>query len=371
MVSFELSEEQRMIRDTVAAFAREEIRPAARAADESGTIPQPLIEKSWGLGLVSGPIPSEFGGLDDQRCAVTGAIVAEELAFGDLSTAIHVLAPRLFAYPILEMGSDEQRKRYLGSFGGEKFAAGAAAIIEPRFDFDLGDMSAIARRDGGGYVLNGQKCCVPLARESSEILVYARMDQESGLSGIGGFVIAQDTDGVTISEREKNMGLKALATYELELKDCRVDNEKRLGGVSGEKLNFSRLMSEARVALGAMGVGVARAAYEYARGYAKERKAFGRPIATRQAIAFMLADMAIEVDASRLLVWQAAATLDKGDDALKQSYLAKNYVAAAALKITDNAVQVLGGHGYIREHPVEMWLRNARGLSSLEGIATV
>jgi acyl-CoA dehydrogenase len=371
MVSFELSEEQRMIRDTVAAFAREEIRPTARAADESGTIPQGVVEKSWGLGLVSGPIPSEFGGLDDQRSAVTGAIVAEELAFGDLSIALHVLAPRLFAYPILEMGSDQQRKSYLRSFAGDQFAPGAAAVIEPRYDFDLGDMSAIARRDGSGYVVSGHKCCVPLARESGDILVYARVEQEPGLNSVGGFVIARDTGGVTISEREKNMGLKGLATYELELKDCRIEAESRLGGASGEKLNFSRLMSESRVALGAMGVGVARAAYEYARAYAKERKAFGKPIATRQAIAFMLADMAIEVDASRLLVWQAAAALDKGDDALKQSYLAKNYVAAAALKITDNAVQVLGGHGYIREHPVEMWLRNARAFSSLEGIAIV
>src|SRR5262249_25344876 len=138
MVSFELSEEQRMIRDTVAAFARDEIRPAARAADESGTIPEALIEKSWELGLVSGPIPSEFGGLDDQRSAVTGAIVAEELAFGDLAIALHMLAPRLMAYPILEMGSDDDRKRYLPSFTGDRFASGAAAIIEPRYDFDLG-----------------------------------------------------------------------------------------------------------------------------------------------------------------------------------------------------------------------------------------
>ncbi|MGD0073329.1 MAG: acyl-CoA dehydrogenase family protein [Candidatus Binataceae bacterium] len=371
MVSFELSEEQRMIRDMVAAFARDEIRPAARPADETGSIPEALIAKSWDLGLVSGPIPSELGGLEIQRSAVTGAVVAEELAFGDLAIALHVLAPRLIAYPVLEMGGGEQHKRYLPTFAGERFAPAAAAIMEPLFDFDLGDMSTKARRDGSGYVLNGRKCCVPLARESRDILVYAAAEGASGLGGVDGFMIARDTPGATLSEREKNMGIKALATYELELKDCRVGAEARLGGSSGKKLNFSRLMSEARVAIAAMGVGVARAAYEYARDYAKERKAFGTPIATRQAIAFILAEMAIEVDASRLMVWQAAAALDKGDDALKQSYLAKNYVAAAALKITDNAVQVLGGHGYIREHPVEMWLRNARGLSSFEGIATV
>jgi len=371
MVSFELAEEQRMIRDTVAAFARDEIRPAARAADESGAIPEALIEKSWELGLVSGPIPSEFGGLDDTRSAVSGAIVAEELAFGDLAIALHMLAPRIVAFPIIDMGTEEQHKRYLPSFAGDRFVAGGAGLMEPRYDFDVSDMSTIARRDGSGYVLDGQKCCVPLARESRDILVYAALGVDSGSNGVGGFLLARDTPGVTISEREKNMGLKALATYEVELKQCRIDGANRLGGTSGEKLNFTRLVSQTRVAMGAMGVGVARAAYEYARAYAKERKAFGHPIATRQAIAFMLAEMAIEVDAARLLIWQAAVALDKGEDALKQSYLARNYVAAAALKITDNAVQVLGGHGYIREHPVEMWLRNARGFSSFEGLAIV
>src|SRR5205807_10104967 len=145
--------------------------------------------------------------------------------------------------------------------------------------------------------------------------------------------------------------------------------EARLGGENG--INFSRLMSESRVALSAIAVGMARAAFEYARDYAKERKAFGVPIATKQAIAFMLADMAIEIDASRLLVWEAAWRLDRGENAHKESYLARNYVAASVLKVADNAVQVLGGHGYIREHPVEMWLRNARGFSALEGLATV
>jgi alkylation response protein AidB-like acyl-CoA dehydrogenase len=165
------------------------------------------------------------------------------------------------------------------------------------------------------------------------------------------------------------MGIKALSTDGLTLKNCAVGVEARLGGERG--INFLRLVSEAKVGLAAMAVGVMRSAFEYARDYALQRRAFGAPIATKQAIAFMLAEMAIEVDASRLLVWEAASRLDKGEDALKESYLAKNYVAAAAVKVTDHAVQVLGGHGYIREHPVEMWLRNARGFASFEGVATV
>ena len=165
------------------------------------------------------------------------------------------------------------------------------------------------------------------------------------------------------------MGIKALATYGVTLKDCAV---RRTPDSAAERgINFLRLVSEAKVALASMAVGVSRSAFEYARDYALQRRAFGTPIATKQAIAFMLAEMAIEVDASRLLVWEAASRLDKGEDAFKESYLAKNYVSAAAVKITDNAVQVLGGHGYIREHPVEMWLRNARGFASFEGLATV
>ncbi len=369
MIDFELSEEQQMIRDSVGGFAREEIRAAARPADESGKIPPELVVKAWQFGLVSGAIPEKFGGGGDTRSAVTGAIVAEELAFGDFAIALHVLAPRLFAYPVLEMGTEEQRAKFLKKFCGSDFVAATAAVMESRFDFDLTAMQTISKRDGAGFILNGAKCNVPLADESENILVYATTDASKGFSGVDAFLLARNAPGIAISEREKNMGLKALATYELTLKDCRVDADARLGGDKG--IDFSRLMSEARVAFGAMGVGVANAAFEYARDYAKERKAFGVPIATKQAIAFILADMAIEIDASRLLIWEAGAKLDKGGDALKESYLAKNYVAASALKITDNAVQVLGGHGYIREHPVEMWLRNARGLAAIDGIATV
>jgi acyl-CoA dehydrogenase len=207
---------------------------------------------------------------------------------------------------------------------------------------------------------------VALAAASDTLLGWAA---SANYDRADGFLVARDTPGLSVGEREKNMGLKALETFAVELKGCRVGAEARLGGEGGA--DFTRVMSQSRVAMAAMGVGVAHAAFDYARDYAKERKAFGVPIATKQAVAFMLADMAIEIDAARLLVWEAAWHLDRGEDAHKESYLARNYVAASALKVTDNAVQVLGGHGYIREHPVEMWLRNARGFSALEGLATV
>jgi acyl-CoA dehydrogenase len=367
MISFELTEEQRMILDTVESFARDEIRPAARAADEEGHVPAELVRKIWDLGLVRSVLPEEFGGDGGQRSAVTGAVAGEALAYGDLSIAVHALAPRLAAYPILEMGTDEQRARYLPGFAESGFRAGSAALMEPRWDFDVLSIAATALRGGAGYVLNGNKCYVPLASESEFVLVYAVSEPSAG--AVDAFLVPRGCAGMTVGQREKNMGLKALPTYGLSFKDCAVATEARLGGERG--INFKRLVSEAKVALASMAVGVSRAAFEYARDYAKERRAFGAPIGTKQAIAFMLAEMALEVDASRLLVWDAASRLDKGEDAFKESCQAKSYAAAAALKITDNAVQILGGHGYIREHPVEMWLRDARGFATLEGLATV
>ena len=369
MISFDLTEEQRMIRDTIVAFAAGEIRPAARAADESGAIPSDLISKAWELGLVHGAIPEQFGGYGDARSAVTGAIVAEGLAFGDLAVALHALTPRLVAFPVLEFGTAIQRALLLKNYAGDHFAPGAVAMMEPRFDFDLSALYTIAQPDGGGFVLNGAKCCVPLAAESESILVFAATTREAGLGGVDGFIVQRGTSGMVISDREQNMGLKALATYEVKFENCAVGGETRLGGDNGS--NFTRIVSQGRVAIAAMAVGVARAAFEYARDYAKERRAFGVPIATKQAIAFMLAEMAIEIDATRLLVWEAAAALDRGADALTESYQARNYAAQSSLMVTDNAVQILGGHGYIREHPVEMFLRNARAFAMLEGIATV
>lgn len=364
MFGFELEDEQKMIRDTVGAFARDEIRPAGRSVDEGARIPSELLGKGGELGLVRGLIPEEYGGYGDVRSAVTGAVVCEELAYGDLAIALHLMTPRLIALPVMEMGTDQQRKKYLPKFATPDFHPASAAVVEPRFDFDTSALATTARRDGSDYVVSGEKCLVPMAAESDDILVFADLE-----SSVEAFIVTRGAKGIWISEREKNMGLKGLATYELALDQCRVPAEARLGGELG--INFNRLIGQSRVALSAMGVGLMRSAFEYARDYARERKAFGAPIATKQAIAFILADMAIEIDASRLLVLDAAARLDKADDSLKESYLARNYVANSALKVTDNAVQVLGGHGYIREHPVEMWLRNARGLSSIEGIALV
>jgi alkylation response protein AidB-like acyl-CoA dehydrogenase len=358
MISFQPSDEQQLVRDSVAAFAAEQIRPAAREADESGEIPEGLVQQAWELGLVQMAIPEACGGHGEQRSAITSALVCEELGWGDLSIALHVLAPRLLTYPVIELGSDALRQQVLPAYAGEHFTAGTAALMEPRFNFDVNDLATTAVRRNSSYVLNGTKCYVPLAAEAQHILVYARAEQ-----GLSAFVVGRDTAGLSIGEREKNMGLKGLATYELQLEECAVPAAALVNG------DFGPLFNRGRVALAALAVGVARAAFEYARDYAKDRRAFGSAIAQKQAIAFMLAEMAIEIDATRLLAWEAAWKLDRGEDATREACLAKSYAANMALKVTDNAVQVLGGHGYIRDHLVELFLRNGRGFAVFEGLA--
>jgi alkylation response protein AidB-like acyl-CoA dehydrogenase len=376
MISFELSEEQKLLQESVGGFAREQIRPAARDADESGEIPESLIAKTWHLGLVSSAIPESFGGFGDTRSALTGAIVLEELGYGDLSIALHALAPRLLVYPLLEHGTEAQKKRWLPPFTEAAFRAATAAVVEPTMHFDLSSLTVTARPEGDAFVLSGKKAFVPLADASDAIVVYCRRADRppaktplEGYQAVDAFLVERGAVGLRVSDREKNMGLKGLRTFELELEDVRVGADARLGGEAG--IDFARLMNRSRIALGALAVGVARASFDYARDYAKERRAFGVAIAQKQAIAFMLAEMAIEIDATRLLLWEAAWKLDRGEDATRECYLAKNYAAAMALKVADNAVQVLGGHGYIRDHPVELWLRNARGFATFEGMAIV
>jgi acyl-CoA dehydrogenase len=364
MISFSLSEEQQMIVNMVKQFANDDMRKIYRECDESGEIPARIVDIGWKLGLVSTNIPEEYGGLGGEHSVITGALIAEELAWGDLSMAMHTLCPALVVNPILEMGTEEQRKKHLPIFCNEQYQTATAAIIEPRFDFDLNSLSTTAQTDGNSYVLNGGKCYVPLADSADLLLVYAAVNGNSQ-----GFIIEKGTEGLEIGEREKNMGIKALATYELILKNCRIPRDNRLGGEKG--CDFSRIMNCSRVALSAMAVGVARAAFEYSRDYAKERVAFVEPIAARQTIAFMLAEMAIEIDAARLMSWEAAWRLDRKEEATKETAIAKIYADEMVVMVTDRAVQILGGHGYIREHPVELWLRNGRGFATFDGMAIV
>jgi acyl-CoA dehydrogenase len=364
MISFSPSEDQQMIITMVKQFATDEMRKIYRNCDENGEIPPQIVDKAWGMGFISSAIPAKYGGAGEEHSAVTASMLAEELAWGDLSMALAILAPSLFVIPVLLMGTEEQKAKYLPVFCENKTYTATAALMEPYFSFDAAKLATTAERKNGNYTLRGNKCFVPLAADASSLLIYAN---EGGKTQ--GFIVEKGTGGLKISEREKNMGIKALPTFEMTLENCTVPKENKLGGDAG--CDFNVLMNSSRVALSAMAVGVARAAYEYSRDYAKTRIAFGEPIASRQAIAFMLAELAIEIDATRLMTWEAAWMLDKKKDATKEAYLLKNYADNMVMVATDRAVQILGGHGYIREHPVELWFRNGRGFTAFDGMAIV
>lgn len=369
MVSFELSDEQKMVQETVNSFAADQMEPLMRECDEQNSIPEEVISKGWELGLLGGCIPEEYEGFGEELSTVTGLIALEELAWGDLSMALHLMAPSVLAISVLDQGTEEQRKKILPAFCGEEFKAASSALVEPYYNFCPSTLRATAVNDGDEYVINGKKCLVPLAQESENMLVFAAPAPGMGFAGVDAFIVPVSTKGVKVGEREKNMGIKALATYPVTFKDCRVPAASRLGGEAG--CDFLRLLSRSRLALAALAVGMSRRALEHSRDYATQRIAFGEPIGSRQAIAFMIAEMAIEVDAARLLAWEAAWRCDRNIDFEKEAALAKNYAADMAMMVCDRGVQIMGGHGYVRDNPVELWFRNARGFAAFEGFVMV
>jgi len=365
MYSFEPTEEQQMLVEAVGRYAANDLRAAAREAEEAGGLPKKLVSKGWELGLLQASIPEAYGGFGE-RSAVTSALALEETAFGDLSGALAVGAPSLFAVPILLAGSEEQKQKYLPEVIEADWRPYTAALIEYTFDFDPLALKTTAVLKGEEYTLNGEKAFVPFAKEAEALLVYASLDGQTQ-----GFILEKGAAGLTISdEREKLMSLNALPLYRVRLENVKVPASMRLGGASGH--DFDLILTSMRIACAATAVGVANAAFEYACAYAKDREAFGVKIAQKQAIAFMLAEMRTEIEASRLLMWEAAWKLDTGkEDAPVEAYLAATGAADMVMMVTDRAVQILGGHGYIREHPVEMWMRNGRGFAMFTGLAIV
>lgn len=362
MIDFEPTEEQQLIVDTVRQFAANEIRPRSRECEESAKLSGEVLAGAHELGLVANALPEAYGG-GGERSAVTGALIAEELAWGDLSLALAILSPGLVALPLLDAGSEAQRKTWLPKLSSTSFVPGSLALVEPSFRHDAFRPATTARRDGSDYVLDGAKCFVPWIDGGEVAIVTA---SESGVAQA--FLVPRDAKGL-VATPEQNMGLRALPTAELVLSGVRVPSEAKLGGDAGAAVRS--IVNRGRVALAAMAVGVARASFELARDYAKERQTFGAPIATRQSIAFKLADMAIEIDGARLLCWEAAWLLDQGKDATREAALAKHQAQRVALEVTDGAIQIYGGHGYVREYLPELHHRNARGFALFEALALV
>ena len=368
MISFGPTEEQQVVREAMREYAEQALRPIARECDESSRLPDDLLQQAWELGLTATQIPEEYGGGGEERSPITNVLVLEELAAGDASLGLAVVAPSLFANAIVDHGTEEQKAKYLPLFTGDAFHAASLAMVEPGPLFDVLNLRTTVEPKGDGFVISGQKSFVPLGERASHFLVLAHNTAQDGFDGIEAFMVSRDVAGLAIGEPEKNLGLRALPTVGLTLDRVEVAAEDRLGGEAG--LDARRLLAASRTALGAVLVGLSRAVFEYALPYAKDREAFGEAIAKKQAIAFMLSDMRIELDSMRWLVWKAASQLERGLDATRSSHLARAYCAREAMKIADNGVQVLGGHGFIREHPVEMWYRNARTLGVLEGSVT-
>jgi acyl-CoA dehydrogenase len=364
MYSFEPNEEQQMLIDVARRYAENDLRPGAHEAEEERGFPQKLIEKGWELGVLQASVPEDYGGFGE-RSVLTSILALEELAWGDMAGAVAILAPSLFVSPILLAGTEEQKQEFIPPVIEAEWQPYTAAFIEYDFDFDPNDMRTTAELKGDSYVINGVKRFVPFADKAEAMLVYANLDGTTQA-----FIVPKGADGVTVGEREMLLGLNALPNFQVTFEDVKLPKANRLGGDDGH--DFSGILAANQVALAAIAIGMARASFEYSRDYAKEREVLGSKIAQKQSIAFFLAEMASEIEAIRLLTWEAAWLLDQGsDEAAHVAFLAWQGAIDMAMMVTDRGVQILGGHGYIREHPVELWLRNGRGISSLAGLAMV
>ena len=368
-ISFELDAEQRALRELAHEFAERELRPIAREWDEREDCPPELLGRAAALGLTSHAIPAEYGG--GGVSAVTSSLVAEELSWGCAGLAAPIGATMFPVRPLLRSGSDEQRHRWLPRLASEAGCLAAIAFTEPGAGSDVAGIGATARREGNEYVLNGEKCYVTNGGIAELTLVFASLEGDGRANGLTAFLLEADDPGVLAGRKEPKLGFRSSYTGSILLEDARIPGD-RLLGEEGEGFAIAMdFFAHSRPQVAASAVGVARAAFEYATAYANERQAFGKPLIAKQGVSFKLADMAMQIEAARLLVWRAAAALDAGEDAGLLGSYAKAFAADAAMSITTDAVQVLGGAGIMRDHPVEKWLRDAKVLQIVEGTSEI
>lgn len=365
-ISFRLTEEQRELRSLAHGFAGRELRSIAGEWDAREDFPPGLLAEAARAGLTSYAIPREYGGGGVD--AVTAALIAEELSWGCAGLAATIQATMFPVRPLLAAGTEEQRRRYLPRLASEEGCLAAIAFTEPGAGSDLAAIRATARRDGDAYVLDGEKCYVTNGGIAELTVVFAKLE-----GAITAFLVERGDRGVEAGRKEEKLGLRASYTGSIVLREARIPGDRLLGEEGGGfalALDFF-LHSRPQVAAGA--VGVARAAFEHAAAYARERQAFGKPLLARQGVSFKLADMGMEIEAARLLVWRACEALDAGEReeaGLYGSY-AKAFAADAAMRAATDAVQVLGGAGIMRDHPVEKWLRDAKVFQIVEGTSEI
>jgi alkylation response protein AidB-like acyl-CoA dehydrogenase len=363
-VSFTLTPEQRELQALAREFAANELRPIAAEWDAKGEHPPALLAAAAALGLTSYRIPREYGGGGVD--AVTGAIVAEELSFGCAGLAAPIGATMFPVRPLVRFGTEEQRQRYLPRLASEEGCLAAIAFTEQHAGSDLNALRTTARRDGDAWVLNGEKCYVTNGGIAEVTVLFAR----SG-AGISAFLVEGDDPGVGLGRKEDTLGLRASHTGSLVLEDARIPGGRLLGEEGEGYAVAIDFFEHSRPQVAAAAVGLARAAFEYATGYAREREAFGKPLIAKQGVSFKLAEMAIEIETARLLTWRACAALDSGEDAVLLGSCAKAFAADTAMRATTDAVQILGGAGVMRDHPVEKWLRDAKVFQIVEGTSEI
>jgi acyl-CoA dehydrogenase len=369
-VSFALTEEQKELRRLARDFAAREIRPLEAACDEQMRHPVDLIAKAHDLGLMNLHVPEEFGG--PGLPAFDGMLVGEELYWGCSGIGTSITANGLGAGPVIGFGSDEQKRRWLTPLVDSPILC-SFGLSEPGAGSDVASLKTTAVREGDEYVLNGSKTFITNAGYAAWSVVFAKTDPRAGSNGMSAFIVPMDAPGVTIEKHLEKMGQRATDTSAFALQDVRVPAENRIGEEGdGFKIAMATLdATRPGTAVGA--VGVAQAAYEHSVEYAKERVTFDLPIAMHQGVNFMIADMATEIEAARLLCWQAAWMLDQGygRKATLYSSFAKRFAADTAMKVATDAVQVFGGYGYIKEYPVEKLMRDAKLFQIYEGTSQI
>jgi alkylation response protein AidB-like acyl-CoA dehydrogenase len=361
-------DDQRMIVETVNQFAEEILRPAARDADDAAAFPADLIAKAAELGITAIKVPENFDGIAEQRTAVTNALVAEALSYGDMGLALPILAPGGVASALTHWGSADQQATYLKDFAGENVPQACLAIVEPQPLFDPTMLKTTAVRTPSGYRLDGVKSLVPAAADAELFVVAAQLNGKPAL-----FIVEADTAGVTV-KADRSMGIRAAAIGQVQLDKVSVPLSARLGE-EGSDADYAQSYSEAialsRLGWAALAVGTSHAVLDYVVPYIKEREAFGEPIARRQSVAFMCANIAIELDGLRLITWRGASRADQGLPFAREAALAKKLATDKGMQIGLDGVQLLGGHGYTKEHPVERWYRDLRAVGIAEGVVVL
>ena len=359
-----LTEEQRITREMMKKFSEIQLRAISRDADEAGEAPEGFYNKTMELGLSLIPIPEEVGGVGMPRSPVSNMLNAEDLGKGDMSLALGAVTPLAFINTVIDNGTKAQQEAFLSPFIAEEFVPATIALMEPRATFEPSDLKTTAVKDGGDYVLNGEKSMVALGGSAKFILVVADLDGKAA-----GFIVEQGAEGLS-TENEEYMGLRSVELSRVKLENVKVTAAAKLGE-DEQEFNLERLVDLSRLGVCAMSLGACEAMLEYVTEYANERIAFGEPISNRQSVAFMVANIAIELEAMRLMVYRAASRAEQGLDFHREAYLARVLCAEKAMEIGTNGVQILGGHGFIREHMVELWYRNLRAVAILDGACAI